>query len=113
MRFLIDAQLPPELAQFLESRGHEASPVRELNLRDASDTAIRNFAQEGGWTIVTKDEDFVLHALTRTSVPPIVWLRIGNSTTKVLMAWFAPLLESVVRELAAGTRLVELQRRKP
>ena len=48
MRFLVDAQLPPALARFLEAHGHEAKAARETGLREADDTAIWTFAQAGG-----------------------------------------------------------------
>jgi predicted nuclease of predicted toxin-antitoxin system len=112
MRFLIDAQLPPALARFLESRGHESRPVREAGMREAKDPVIWSFAQQGAWVIVTKDEDFAQRALTDRFGPQVLWLRIGNSTTPVLLAWLAPLLDDAVRELHAGNRVVELQRRK-
>src|SRR5205814_376440 len=105
MRFLIDAQLPPALARYLESHGHEAGAVRELGLRDAKDPAIWNFALQGGWVVVTKDEDFARRALVDNSGPQVLWLRIGNSTNRVLFAWLAPLLEGAVRELSAGSRV--------
>jgi len=110
MRFLVDAQLPPALARFLEEQGHEARGVREVGLRDADDTAIWNFAERDGWIVVTKDEDFPERSLNRPTAPQIVWLRIGNSTKRVLLAWFAPLLPDVLRELAAGHRIVEVRR---
>ncbi len=40
MRFLVDAQLPPALARFLEAQGHEARAVREVGFRDADDAEI-------------------------------------------------------------------------
>src|SRR5438132_1130510 len=112
MRFLIDAQLPPALARYLESRGYEARAVREVGLREAKDTPIWNFALQAQWVVVTKDEDFVQRAMADSSGPQVVWLRIGNSTNRVLLAWFGPLLDGTVRELAAGSRVVELQRRR-
>jgi len=60
MRFLVDAQLPPGLVQFLEQRGHEAKAVRDVGLREAQDRTIWAFAISGNWVVVTKDEDFVL-----------------------------------------------------
>ena len=110
MRFLVDAQLPPVLARFLEEQGLEARAVREVGLRDASDTAIWDFAARDGWIIVTKDEDFPERALRSRTGPPVVWLRIGNSTKRALLAWFAPLLPDILRELAAGRRIVEARR---
>jgi len=110
MRFLVDAQLPPALARVLEAQGHEARPVREVGLRDADDTDIWALAERDGWIVVTKDEDFPKRAFNTPKAPQIVWLRIGNSTKRVLLAWFAPLLPEVLRELAAGHRVVEVRR---
>jgi predicted nuclease of predicted toxin-antitoxin system len=110
MRFLVDAQLPPALARFLEAQGHEARAVREVGLREADDTEIWAFAQRDAWILVTKDEDFPERTINSRSGPQIVWLRIGNSTKRVLLAWFEPLLPCVVRELAAGHRIVEVRR---
>jgi len=31
MRFLVDAQLPPALAQWLKERGHDATAARDKN----------------------------------------------------------------------------------
>jgi len=55
MRFLVDAQLPPALARFLEARGHEAKAARDVGLREAEDPAIWNFALTGAWIVITKD----------------------------------------------------------
>ncbi len=86
MRFLVDAQLPPSLARFLETQGHEAKAVREVGLREAEDPAIWSFALSGSWIVVTKDEDFAERALQAPSGPQVLWLRIGNSTNRVLLA---------------------------
>lgn len=110
MRFLVDAQLPPALARYLESQGHEARAVREVGLREADDTAIWDFAMRDGLIIVTKDEDFPERVLNSSTAPQIVWLRIGNSTKRLLIAWFAPLLPDVIRELTAGHRIVEVRK---
>jgi predicted nuclease of predicted toxin-antitoxin system len=110
MRFLVDAQLPPALARFLETRGHEAKAAREVGLREAEDPAIWTFAQIGPWIVVTKDEDFAERALRSQTGPQVLWLRIGNSTNRVLLAWLEPLLPAAVKDLQAGHRLVELRR---
>src|ERR1035437_8988178 len=58
MSFLVDAQLPPALARFLEAHGQVFKAPCETGLCDADDTAIWTFAQASGWVVVTKDEDF-------------------------------------------------------
>lgn len=110
MRFLVDAQLPPALARRFQARGYESKAVREIGLREADDTAVSSFAAMGGWGVVTKDEDFAAHALQSPSWPHVLWLRIGNGTNRILMAWLEPLLDAALRDLAAGHRVVELQR---
>jgi len=55
MLFIVDAQLPPQLAQWLRDRGHEASALREIGLRDADDADIWSHALAERAIIVTKD----------------------------------------------------------
>lgn len=107
MKFLVDAQLPPALAQFIVAHGHESQPVREVGLRDADDEDIWKFAEDGGWIVVSKDEDFMERSLVRHSGPQVVWLRIGNCTNRVLLTWFEPIFPHILRELETGSRIVE------
>jgi predicted nuclease of predicted toxin-antitoxin system len=109
MRFLVDAQLPPALAGWLGEHGYAASSVRELGLRDSDDGSIWNFSTAGAWTVVTKDEDFVLRCISNTAAPSVVWIRIGNCTNRVLFAWLEPLLPQVERRLRGGEKLIELR----
>ncbi len=113
MRFLVDAQLPPAFAQWLGERGHSATAVREVGLRESDDGSIWNFATDGGWTVITKDEDFVERCLGNPAAPAVVWLRLGNCTNRVLFAWLEPLLADIVRRIEAGNRVVEVRRERP
>ena len=109
MRFLIDAQLPPALARFIESQGLESRAVREVGLREAEDEVIWTFAASEQWVVITKDEDFVERVLARQSGPQIVWLRLGNCTNRVLLALLQPIFADVLRELETGSRIVEVR----
>ncbi|MBI5383277.1 MAG: DUF5615 family PIN-like protein [Verrucomicrobia bacterium] len=109
MRLLVDAQLPPALARWLGEHGVAATPVRELGLRDSDDGSIWNCAVEGGWTVLTKDEDFVARCVGSPAGPPVVWLRIGNCTNHVLCAWLEPLLPQVIDRLREGEKLIEVR----
>ena len=109
MRLLIDAQLPPALARWLGEHGVAATPVRELGLRDSDDGSIWNFATTGGWTVLTKDEDFVARCVGNPAAPPVVWLRIGNCTNRVLFVWLEPLLPQIKNRLAEGEKIIEVR----
>jgi predicted nuclease of predicted toxin-antitoxin system len=39
----------------------------------------------------------------------VVWLRIGNSSKRALIAWLEPLLPLIVSKLEEGERLVEVR----
>ena len=58
MRFLVDARLPPALARWLASNGHDADHVSDHNMAAASDAAIWRLAIQLDAVILTKDEDF-------------------------------------------------------
>lgn len=109
MRFLVDAQLPPSLARWLGDHSLSAMPVRELGLRESDDGSIWNFATAGGWTVVTKDEDFVSKCIGNPAAPAVVWIRLGNCTNSVLFAWLETFIPEIVRRLKDGEKLIELR----
>lgn len=109
MRFLVDAQLPPALGRWLGEHGMSATPVREVGLRDSDDGSIWNFAVAGGWTVITKDEDFVARCVGNPAAPPVIWLRIGNCANRVLFAWIEPFLPDIQRRLGEGEKMIEVR----
>jgi predicted nuclease of predicted toxin-antitoxin system len=110
VKFLIDAQLPPALAAWLQQAGHEAAHVRDVGLREAGDDTIWAYALQAGVVIVTKDEDFAARAALAidSERPIVVWLRVGNTTNRALIAWMEPRLAEIVTLLNQGHRLVEV-----
>lgn len=106
MRFLVDEQLPPALARWIEVRGHSAVHVRDVGLQAAPDDAIWRFAVEHGCVIVTKDEDFA-ERRGRQDGPPILWLRLGNSTMRELEVRMERIWLDVVTWLEQGEAVVE------
>ena len=80
MKFLIDAQLPPALADRLASVGFEASHVDRIGLGAASDLAIWRQAPALADALITKDVDFVQLARSDATGVAVIWIRIGNVT---------------------------------
>ncbi len=108
MRFLVDAQLPPALARWLASEGHEAEHVIDVGLVDAADRTIWRQAAERGAVIVTKDEDFALRRTLEMNGPAVVWIRLGNTRKVDLLRWLEPLLPEVLVALERGETLIEV-----
>jgi len=109
VRFLVDTQLPAALAGWLRECGHQAEHVLEIDLAQSKDTPIWRYAHEHGAVIITKDEDFAAWVRRGRPGPPVVWLRIGNSSKRALLTWLEPLLPLVVSKLGEGERLVEVR----
>jgi len=110
MRFLVDAQLPPALARWLEAKGYTAAHVLDIGMGDASDLAIWHEASQGRYVIITKDEDFALWRVAATeAVPSVIWLRIGNTRKAELLRWFESLLPDAIASLESGESLIEVE----
>jgi predicted nuclease of predicted toxin-antitoxin system len=108
VRFIIDAQLPPALTRFLISFGHEAEHVSDIGLASASDGRIWRHAVERGAVIITKDEDFMTLRALRPDGPPIVWVRIGNTTRESLLLVMTSAMPEIVAALEGGETVVEV-----
>ena len=109
MRFLIDAQLPPALAQHLVDLGHEAVHVGDVGLLTARDQDIWRHAVAIGAVLVTKDEDFVtMRALSTTAGPPVIWVRVGNATRRALIQRFSAVLPDLLAALERGETVVQI-----
>lgn len=108
MRFLVDAQLPPALARFIASRGHEAEHVADCGLERASDAAIWDHAVAVGAVIVTKDEDFAQRRIIQGQGPRIAWIRQPNTRRRELLASFERALPLIIEALDRGDALIEI-----
>ena len=86
MKLLFDQNLSPRLAENLSDLYPNSRHVSLAHLNRASDSAVWAYALENGYAIVTKDADFDELGHLRGHPPKVVWLRIGNSTTRQIEA---------------------------
>src|ERR1700680_2456051 len=75
MRFLLDMNLPPAMADWLRADGHDAVHVREIGYTNLPDREIFSRAAEEGRIVVTFDLDFgEIVSLTRGVASGVVRL---------------------------------------
>ena len=108
-RYLVDNQLPAALAEWIrQSPSVEAEHVLDVGLAQQSDEIIWSRAASVGWVIVTKDVDFVNLSALRTEPVQVIWVRLGNCRTPVLLEAFTRAWPEAQRQIEAGVRVVEL-----
>ena len=105
----LDAQLSPALAPWIMSKFNlETRALREIGLRDATDSEIFEAARLVNATIMTKDSDFVQLHHHKGAPPQIIWLTCGNTSTKFLQTLLTTALPQALALLETGEGLVEI-----
>lgn len=82
MKLLFDQNLPPGLTAKLIGIFPDSVHVGTIGLRQAPDELIWSYALAHGLAIVSKDGDFHQMSRIRGAPPKIMWLRLGNCSTK-------------------------------
>lgn len=76
MRFLIDENLSPRLAELLNAEGQDAVHIRDLKAAGAPDETVMSLAVQHDRVIVSADTDFgTLLAASRATRPSVVLVR--------------------------------------
>ncbi|HEY7158769.1 MAG TPA: DUF5615 family PIN-like protein [Gemmataceae bacterium] len=86
MKLLVDENLSPRLVHLLATEFPGSQHVRDVGLAAASDPVVWAYAAAQGLVIVSKDSDFQHRALLLGHPPKVVWLRLGNCSTAVVVA---------------------------
>ena len=94
------------------AHGHEAEHVVDAGLATANDRRIWDRAVAIGAVLITKDEDFVtMRALSRHGGPTIIWVRVGNTTTRALIVGFGSVLPGILEAIERGETVVQIPER--
>ncbi|MBU6182973.1 MAG: DUF5615 family PIN-like protein [Verrucomicrobia bacterium] len=82
MKLLFDENLPVRLVRSLADVFPSAAHVTQTGLGRADDGRIWDFARQNNYCIVSKDSDHHDLAILRGHPPKVVWIRLGNCTTR-------------------------------
>jgi len=110
MRLLLDAHLPPALAKVLTKKGYDATTVTALSMKSCEDSTIWNYAKENGFTLVSKDEDFIRLLGDKGSSPALIWIRTGNCKNRELIEAVVKTMPDAISFIENGHTLVEVYR---
>jgi predicted nuclease of predicted toxin-antitoxin system len=96
VKFLVDMPLPPALAHWLATRGHDAVHASSLGLDRAPDTEILARAARDNRVVVTADLDYPrLLALAEAVRPAVILFRGGDWSEVDLIARMQQLVDKL------------------
>jgi len=101
MKFIVDAQLPRLLAEFLRENGHDA--IHTLDLPDAnatSDSEISRLSIAEQRIVISKDADFYNSFLKKAEPYKLLYLTIGNLSTNELIGIFERNLQQIIERIS-------------
>ena len=106
MRFLVDNNLSPVLAEILRAAGHDVSHVREVGLQAAADQVVLAAAKAEQRVVISADTDFgTLLSRSGAKLPSVLLIRrlVGRRATAATILANLP---AVADDLEAGAIVV-------
>jgi predicted nuclease of predicted toxin-antitoxin system len=103
--FLIDAQLPPSLAEALRQAGYQAVHVIDLGLLAATDQQIWAISRSA--VLVTKDRDFPIRRAASNDGPTVLWVRVGNMSNRKLIELALQALPAIIDAIERDEAVIE------
>lgn len=100
MKILFDENISFRVVRELRKIWPECRSLADVDLGQASDTKIWNFAKQNHFAIATYDEDFLDLLAIRGGPPKIIYVRLQNANRSELYAAFernAKTLEAFLR----------------
>jgi predicted nuclease of predicted toxin-antitoxin system len=110
LKFIIDTQLPPLLADYLRNNGFDS--IHTTFFQDGhllTDKEIIQIALAESRIIISKDSDFVDHFLLKGAPPKILLLALGNIKNKDLLHILNIYLQTIILLFQDNASLVILQ----
>ncbi len=82
MKLLFDENLSPKLSNCVNDLFPNSLHVRDVGMKATTDSVVWNFAKENDFMIVSKDADMHDLSLVFGNPPKVIWLRLGNCSTR-------------------------------
>ena len=95
MKLLLDQNLSWRLLQEINASFPGSAQIRLLGMETATDAALWTFARNEGYTIVTKDSDFVELSTLYGPPPKVIWLKLGNVSSNLVRSKLSEHAETI------------------
>lgn len=80
MKLLLDENLSRRVVPFILDAYPGSTQIALLDMEQADDQMVWEYAKQNGFVIVTRDSDYLDLSALHGQPPKIVWLRTGNQS---------------------------------
>jgi predicted nuclease of predicted toxin-antitoxin system len=110
VKFLVDAQRPRSLSEFLSSKGHDTIHTLDLpNRNKTGDREIIRISESEARVVISKDNDFLESFIISKQPKKLILVRTGNIGNSSLLFLFEKHL-SVILSLIQDNALLEINK---
>lgn len=110
MKFIIDAQLPKSLSDFLVSKGLDSIHTLDLPEKNKTkDGYIAKLANKEERVVITKDADFLESFIVKSEPEKLIIVKTGNINNRHLVKLFEDNLGFLL-EMISKSNLIEINR---
>jgi predicted nuclease of predicted toxin-antitoxin system len=95
MKLLFDENLSPKLPSRLSDAFPDSLHVREVGMNATIDPIVWDYAKDNDLMIVSKDSDMHDLSLVFGNPPKVIWLRLGNCSTRQVESLLRRELEAI------------------
>ncbi|MCO6493358.1 MAG: DUF5615 family PIN-like protein [Phaeodactylibacter sp.] len=109
MKVLCDVHIARKVVRFFQGEGIEAVHVNDiLDSWHTKDNKIANYADNKGYTVMSKDKDFKNSHLLKASPKRLLMISLGNISTRRLTGILGNNLELLKEKFEAEKCYVEI-----
>lgn len=106
MRLILDMNLAPRWADFLEQAGFEAVHWSQVGAANATDVQIMKYSLDNGYWVITHDLDFgAILAASQLDGPSVIQLRASDISPEAIGHHLIHAIQTYQAELQSGALL--------
>lgn len=95
VKLLLDENISDGIVQHIAGLFPGSTHIKTVNLKEADDRVIWDWAKQHEYTIVSKDTDFYQRAIVFGHPPKFIWLRVGNCPTSLIITLLKSRYETI------------------
>jgi predicted nuclease of predicted toxin-antitoxin system len=108
VKFIVDAQLPKSLSDFLLLKEYDCIHTLDLpNGNATTDNEVMAFSKKGNRVVITKDNDFLESFMINKQPEKLIIVKTGNIRNTELIEMFNKHIDTIVK-LLSDNSLVEI-----